>query len=108
VTVGCLCVDWHRPASAWADLLTKVEGPKHSSTKHEGLIVDNVLAQTRAAAEAERVHGLALAEVGIAGEGLLIGWPTRLKPTLGPEVVAIGIFGWDTVQSPVEWVLVGN
>jgi len=47
---------------------------------------------------------MALAEVGKAGEGLLIGWPTRLKPTLGPEVVAIGILGWDTVESPVVGV----
>ena len=101
MAVGRLRVDRHLLAGARADLGAQVEGPQRGGAEDEGLVVDNVLPQARAPAPAEGVHRVAFAEVGVAGEGFLVGWPAGFEPALWAEGVAVGVFGGDAVEGPV-------
>ena len=100
VAVSRLRVDGHLLARARADLGAEVERPQRGGRKDKGLVVDNVLPQAGAPAPPERVHRRALAEVGVAGERRLEGWPGRVEPPLRAEVVAVGVAGGDAVESP--------
>ena len=78
----------------------QLESPEHARAENEHLIVDDVLAEASTAAPAEAVHALAITEVGILGQRLLIGRPARLEKALGMEVLRIWVFRFNPVDGP--------
>jgi len=100
VAVGRLRVNGYRLAGGRAGLGLRVEGPEGGSAEDKHLVVNDVLAETRPAAPAKRVHALAFAEVGVPAQGLLIRRPAGLEPALRAEVVAVGVLAWYAVDAP--------
>jgi len=100
MAVGRLRVDVHRLAGPWADLGAHVESPEHAGTEAEHLVVNNVVAQTGAAAPAKGVHALALAEVREPAQRLLVRGPAGLEPALRAEGLGVWVLGFDAVDAP--------
>ena len=85
---------------AGAHLASEVEAPADTGAGDEELVVDEGLAEAGAAAPAEGVHGFAVAEVGVFGEGFLVGWPGGGEPAFGAVGFGVGVLGGDAVDVP--------
>lgn len=103
VTVRGLIVDGHLLPRPRARHLGHVERPQDAGARDEQLDVDDVRAQALAAAPAEGVHAeLAVAEVGVLGQGLLVCWEGRVEPSVWPVGFAVGISLGNAVDGPGE------
>lgn len=102
VGVGGLGVEVDLLAGGGAALLGQVEGPQRGGARDEHLIVHNVLAQARPPAPAERVHALALAEVGVSAQRLLVRRPAGLQVPLRVVVLRVWVDLGHAVHAPAH------
>jgi len=102
VAVGGLGVDGHLLAGPRARHLLHVERPEHRGPRDEELDVHDVRAQALAAAPAEAVRAeLAVAEVGVLCQGLLVRWERWVEPPVGSVGLWVWVFLGDAVDGPV-------
>lgn len=99
--IGCVCVNWHLLARYGALSLGHVERPQQRGARDKELVVDNVHAQTLASTPSECVLAvLRVAEVGVSGQRLLVGWERRVEPAVRAVIVGVGVFRLNAVDRP--------